>query len=129
MFRQLLGGLLNNDVTTGESWYYPDLEPETLQAPKQEAMSTVREAFEAGGDRWAIEEVSTDDSLLRGTVKTPLFGFVDDFTVRLQPAHRETDGWKVLVHSASRVGIGDFGQNVRNIRAFYRRLRDVQSND
>lgn len=118
-----------NDVTAGESDVYDGVQPVVPSGSKQEVTKSVRRAFEAGGSRWSIREILPGEGRLEGTVTTPVFGFVDDLTVRLEPFEGEpSDGdWRVVARSRSRVGRGDLGKNARNLRTFYSNLRDSSS--
>lgn len=128
MLRNLLGGLLNNDVTAGDCWYYPDLTPETVQGPREDILRRIEQAIENGGSNWELQSTDPDSGTVRAVVETPVFGFRDDVSVRLEPAPGdEPNRWKIIARSRSRVGLGDFGKNARNLRAFYRRLRDPSS--
>lgn len=92
-------------------------------------MKTVRKAFRAGGEGWTLEKYSPDATRLEGTVTTPVFGFVDDFEVWLEPVNPDPETWRIVARSRSRVGRGDLEKNARNIRSFYQRLREIQSVD
>jgi uncharacterized protein (DUF1499 family) len=128
LFGKITAWFTINDVTAGESKYYPELEPITLEGPFDRVFKMVKEAFENGGDRWTTTEVSSDDQRLTGTVETDFFGFVDDFEVTVKNTNsNEANRWTIIARSSSRIGRGDFGQNARNIRNFYRRLRDLSS--
>lgn len=61
--------------------------------------------------RWQVEESLTPGEL-RLTRRTRTIGFVDDVVLTFKPA-----GPGTMIHAASRsrVGIGDLGQNRRNI--------------
>jgi len=59
------------------------------------------------------EVVAENDAYLAAEFKSSLFGFVDDFELRL-------DAGKQILHvrSASRVGYGDLGINAKRVAAF-----------
>jgi uncharacterized protein (DUF1499 family) len=118
-----------NDVTAGRSKYYLNLSSLTLQQPRDRILKTVRKAFRAGGAGWTIEKYSPEEARLEGTVTTPVFGFIDDFEVWLEPVNQDPETWRIVARSQSRVGRGDLGKNARNIRSFYQRLREIQSED
>jgi uncharacterized protein (DUF1499 family) len=73
----------------------------------------------AGLPRWRVEE-DDEPGKVHLTRRTPLWGFVDDIRLRFLAA-----GPGTLIHarSQSRVGIGDFGQNRRNILELWAALR------
>lgn len=68
---------------------------------------------------WKVEKIDGVGTV-HATRTTRLFRFVDDITIRLEPIPTGT-----LIHarSKSRVGIGDFGQNRRNLLEFLGPLR------
>ncbi len=63
--------------------------------------------------RWQVLEVDPHERIIRATRRTRVFRFVDEVTVRLEPLAS-----KVRIHarSQSRIGVGDLGQNRRNLR-------------
>ena len=98
---------------------YPDLVPQ----PK---IMTVDDAFfEAtnivvGLSNWEItaSRIEGKESYIEGTVTSEVFGFVDDFVIRIVEAGG--GGCVVDMRSKSRMGKGDFGQNADHIREFMR---------
>jgi uncharacterized protein (DUF1499 family) len=66
--------------------------------------------------------VSNDGAYLAATFRSRLFGFVDDFELRL-------DEEPPILHfrSSSRVGYGDFGVNAARVRRFKRLLAESLS--
>jgi uncharacterized protein (DUF1499 family) len=106
-----------NDVTTGHTPEYPELQPR-IYAADLNATRQAAEAACASLRRWRI--VSTPDAPeLHAEVRTALFGFVDDVTVRFEPlpSFAAPAPTRVLIRSRSRVGKGDLGENARHIRA------------
>jgi uncharacterized protein (DUF1499 family) len=71
--------------------------------------------------RWRVE--SAEDGQLHLTRRTRLFHFVDDIRLRFLSA-----GPGCLIHAASRsrVGVGDLGQNRRNILELWAAIRAKQ---
>ena len=67
---------------------------------------------------WRVESESADE--VRLTRRTRIMGFVDDVVVTVKPA-----GPGSICHAASksRVGIGDLGQNRRNILELWAAIR------
>lgn len=80
-----------------------NVEPHKLQG-------TVREAVE-GLARWRFE--GSDGTKLHAVRESRLFRLADDVTVSLSA---RGSGSEVVFESASRVGKGDLGQNMRNLR-------------
>jgi uncharacterized protein (DUF1499 family) len=73
-------------------------------------------------DGWEITSttVAEKESLIEGTATSRVFGFVDDFVIRITDT---SNGVAVDMRSKSRVGRGDLGANAARIRDF---LADLQ---
>jgi len=101
--------------TSGPS--HRDLYPVTLPAAPDTAREVVKRAV-ATMPHWRVESESADE--LRLTRLTRIVGFVDDVVVTIQPA-----GPGSICHAASRsrVGVGDLGQNRRNILELWAAIR------
>ena len=107
---------LLNDVETGRTPEYPDLqvreysqgEPAVLKAAQKAVESIPRFRFVAAGQGPGGAE-------LQAVASTRVLRFKDDLTVRIR---RQGGRTRVSVRSHSRVGAWDFGQNARNIREF-----------
>ena len=97
---------------------HPDLAPLVLPLPPAEAVGRVKSAV-AGLPHWRVES-SDAAGELHLTRRTRLMKFVDDVKLRFLPA-----GPGCLIHaeSKSRVGVGDFGQNRRNILELWDAIR------
>ena len=92
-----------NDVRTGATPQYPDLQPQRFAQPYDRVFDAALTTARAQG--W----VAT----------TRLFRFKDDVTIDVT---HEGDGAVVNVRSHSRIGKGDFGTNARRIRRFQAEL-------
>ncbi|MCA9628368.1 MAG: DUF1499 domain-containing protein [Myxococcales bacterium] len=100
-----------NDVATGETTEYPDIQPQRFSQPPEKVLEAAVGAVRSL-PHWKVE--SHDEAELHAVRTTRLFHFKDDIWVRVAPTD---DGWtRVWIRSKSRVGKGDFGQNARNIR-------------
>lgn len=98
---------------------FPDIEPQTVNAGLDETAEIVRVILK-DMNMTMIEETLNDEGwLLEATYKSPWFGFVDDFVVRLTPEGSMT---RVDVRSKSRVGLSDLGANAKRVRAFFEKL-------
>ena len=97
---------------------HSDLVPLVLPLDTEKAIEQVRAAV-GGMPRWQVE-AGGEPGKLHLTRRTRLWGFVDDIRLRFLPA-----GPGTLIHaeSKSRVGIGDLGQNRRNILELWTALR------
>ena len=102
-----------NDVSTGETAQYPDVQPIAYRFSQPRVVAAAVESIEAL-ERFDI--VATDEAtgVVEATATTRSGRFVDDVTVRVE-ANGE-GGAIVFMRSRSRVGVGDLGQNARNIR-------------
>jgi len=111
----LKGWPVINVVETGSTPEYPDLLPKPYQAKKDRVFDA---ALQAVGrmPRWTLVSTQPELGSIRAEANTMLFRFVDDIVIRVT---EQGDGTVVNVRSASRIGRGDFGQNARNIRAFF----------
>lgn len=109
---------LINDVKTGETPEYPDVQPQHFLVPAYRAFDAALATAREFG--W---EVTREDRLtgeIDAVETTPLFRFKDDVTITIKPGGGES--CTVYVHSRSRVGKGDFGTNARRILRFQAEL-------
>ncbi|UYG03064.1 DUF1499 domain-containing protein [Halomonas sp. LR3S48] len=94
---------------------YPDIQPRHFPLP----LATVRAAAEAAvlDMGWEIADISIDAvDTIEATATTRWFGFKDDVVIRLT---QESDGIRVDVRSASRLGRGDAGANAKRIQDYF----------
>jgi uncharacterized protein (DUF1499 family) len=103
-----------NDVTTGATAEYPDLQPQRFSKPADQvfaaALATAREM------ELEITMQSPDRGEIQAVATTRVFRFKDDVTIAVGR------NGVVNVRSRSRVGKGDLGANARRIREFQERL-------
>lgn len=101
---------LINDVTTGQTPEYPELQPQRFGADLAAVYAASLEAAKAIG----LEIISADEAKgeIRGVATTRILRFKDDVTITIS---REGDATVVNIRSASRIGRGDFGANARRI--------------
>lgn len=113
-----------NVVETGRTPEYPDLQPKHYHARADHVVEATLRAVSLM-PRWTLISSRREQGEVQAEARTRLLRFVDDVTVRVE----ERDGMTVVnVRSASRVGRGDFGQNARNVRAFFAELdRQVEA--
>jgi uncharacterized protein (DUF1499 family) len=98
----------------------PGADPGPLELPWPPAEALARvEAAVRSLPRWRVEAVDAAAGALTATRRTRLFRFVDDVTVRLEGVG---SGTRVHVRSKARVGVGDLGQNRRNVRELFAAL-------
>jgi uncharacterized protein (DUF1499 family) len=107
-----------NDVTTGETREYPDLQPRRYALDALTVFRAVRTAA-AGMRGWRVTAEDSAGGRLQAEARILITPFTDDVTVWIQPAD---GGSQVVVRSHSRVGRADLGVNARRIRAFLRAL-------
>lgn len=108
-----------NRVETGTTPEYPNLQPLTVALPPgrvfEAALAVARTL-----PRWTVVKADPAAGLIDAEARTRFWRFVDDVTIRIAAKGGRTT---IFVRSASRVGLGDLGQNARNIRAFLDALR------
>lgn len=105
---------LINDVETGRTPQYPDLQPRVYTA-SPDAVSKAVQAAIGALPRWTFVGAGHGPGghEIQATHATRVFGFVDEVTIRIR---RESGKTRLSARSKSRVGSIDFGQNARNIR-------------
>ena len=97
----------------------PAVAPVDLPLPPPEAVAVVEKTLREL-PLFRVESVDEQQGVVRATRRTRLWRFLDDVTVRLEPV---AGGTRVHARSKARVGVGDFGQNRRNLLALLRALR------
>jgi uncharacterized protein (DUF1499 family) len=102
-----------NDVTTGATPEYPDLQPQRFAAPAASVFDAASAVTHAQG--WEVMQEDRATGVIQAVATTPLMHFKDDVTITVTP---DGDGTKVGVRSHSRVGKGDLGANAKRIRLF-----------
>ncbi len=117
--RRLFSRLTVNDVRTGGTPAYPDIEPLGLPLDPRAAFDAAVEAAR-GMPRWTVVESSPRDRSLRVEARTRLLRFTDDVWIWIEAAGGGAS--RVQVRSGSRVGIWDLGTNARRIRAFFAQI-------
>ena len=126
LFALLLSGLLIssaiwpriNDVKTGETPEYQDLQPQHFNvAPYKAYEAALATARELG---WEIVREDRQAGTIDAVDTTRILRFKDDVTITIKPGVGEN--CTVYVHSRSRVGKGDFGTNARRILRFQAEL-------
>jgi uncharacterized protein (DUF1499 family) len=102
-----------NDVTTGQTREYPDLQDRTYKTAEAKVAEAVKGAI-GRLPRWTLKGAgSGPGGFAVHAERRTRTGFVDEVTVRVRREGAET---RVKVRSRSRTGWYDFGQNARNIR-------------
>jgi uncharacterized protein (DUF1499 family) len=103
-----------NDVKTGETPEYPDLQPRHYAQDADRVFLAAQEAGHAMSG-WKLGEIDPKSRSYHAEASVTLTPFVDDVWVEVQP---DGEGSVVHVRSKSRVGKGDLGVNARRIRGF-----------
>jgi uncharacterized protein (DUF1499 family) len=106
-----------NDVSTGATPQYADVQPQKFKRPPEQVFDAALETARAMG--WDVIEIDREQRTIEAVATTRLFHFKDDVTVTVTG---EGDQTQVNVRSRSRVGKGDLGTNARRIRAFQAEL-------
>jgi uncharacterized protein (DUF1499 family) len=120
------GGLIppeyNGAFAQDQQEAYPELQPIVMEQTPEEALALgLRAATNLG---WLVLDSTpptgrTGSGRIEATARSPVFGFIDDVTVRIRPGVNET---RIDVRSASRMGRHDFGSNARRIAAFQKEI-------
>ena len=106
-----------NDVRTGGTPEYADLQPQQFRLPRERVFAAALEAAQALG--WKVTSQDAARGEIQAVATTQVFHFKDDVTVTLG----DREGAAVVdVRSHSRIGKGDLGVNARRIRAFQAEL-------
>jgi uncharacterized protein (DUF1499 family) len=106
-----------NDVKTGATPQYADLQPQRFNQPLEKVFAAALEVSQAQG--WEIRETKPEQGIIEAIATTKLFKFKDDVTITITS---ESGSTVVNVRSKSRVGKGDMGANARRISAFQTEL-------
>ncbi|MFN4260602.1 MAG: DUF1499 domain-containing protein [Gemmataceae bacterium] len=106
----LLSWFLRNWADTDEGGD-ADLAPVELNVSSQEALERVATLIRQL-PLWQLQATDPATGTVTATRRTRLFRFVDDITIRLEAT---PSGTRVHARSQSRVGVGDLGQNRRNL--------------
>jgi uncharacterized protein (DUF1499 family) len=103
-----------NDVETGRTPEYPDLQVSTYAASPGRVAEALKEALDSR-PRWTVvgSGQGPGGTVMTAVHQTRLFRFEDDVTVSIR---RRDGSTTVSVRSQSRIGEWDFGQNARNVR-------------
>lgn len=126
LFAMLLGGLLIssliwpriNDVKTGETPEYPELQPQYFSVAAYKAFDAALATARDFG--WEILREDRQAGEIKAVETTRVLRFKDDVTITIKPSVGEN--CTVYVHSRSRMGKGDFGTNARRILRFQAEL-------
>ena len=111
-----------NDVRTGDTPQYPDIQPQRFNRPMKEVFDTALAVAKDSGWEIRLTEAVTGEPVqgtIEATATTRLFKFKDDVTITVTS---ESGASVVNVRSKSRIGKGDLGTNARRIRAFQAEL-------
>lgn len=106
-----------NDVKTGATPEYADLQPQRFNQPMEKVFAAAQEVSQTQG--WEIRETKPEQGIIEAVATTRLFKFKDDVTITVS---NEGSSTVVNVRSKSRIGKGDMGANARRIRTFQAEL-------
>ena len=109
-----------NEVETGRTPEYPELRIRDFMAGEDKVAKAARATVERL-PRWTFvaSGKGPGGTAIQAVAKTRILRLEDDVTIRIR---REGGRTRVSVHSKSRSGSADFGQNARNIRLFLSEL-------
>lgn len=100
---------------------YPDLQSLGLTRQRDDVFAKAVDLCKSR-EGWEVTSTTIDakESLIEGTATSKVFGFVDDFVIRIT----DTDNGVVVdMRSKSRDGKGDLGANAARIRTFFADLQ------
>jgi len=106
-----------NDVKTGETPQYADLQPQHFNQPYDRVFAVALATAQALG--WEITAQDRNQGEIHAVATTLVFRFKDDVTITIS---HDGQGAVVNVRSHSRIGKGDLGTNARRIRRFQAEL-------
>jgi uncharacterized protein (DUF1499 family) len=106
-----------NDVSTGATREYPDLQPQHFKTGADKVFDAALEVANTMG--WTIIESDRHQGTIDAVAATSFSRFKDEVTVTITSEGGET---VVNVRSHSRAGRGDLGTNARRIRRFQSEL-------
>ncbi|MCS4503284.1 hypothetical protein KBTX_04056 [wastewater metagenome] len=112
--------LTDNRVSTVSGSAWPERQPMEVSSPPDQTFAAARRTVRALG--WQVISMSHGGHRLSAVDRTPLLGFEDDVSLRVE-AEDESGRSVVHLRSASRVGQADFGRNTARIVAFRQALR------
>lgn len=97
-----------------QSSAYPDLKALEVNLSQTEAFERASQTVEELG--WQVIASDAGAGIIEAADRTPMLGFTDDVIIRIRPG---SEGSRIDMRSASRVGQGDFGANARRIEKFF----------
>jgi uncharacterized protein (DUF1499 family) len=109
----LVPSLNINDVTTGVTAEYPDLQPQTFRQSYEQVFDAATAVGRELG--WEVTQEDRATGILQAVATTRLWHFKDDVTVTVTGTG---EGTRVSIRSHSRIGKSDLGANARRIRLF-----------
>lgn len=109
----LVPSLNINDVTTGVTAEYPDLQPQTFQQGYEQVFDAAAAVGRELG--WEVTLEDRAAGVIQAVATTSLWHFKDDVTVTVTRAGERA---QVSIRSHSRIGKGDLGANAKRIRLF-----------
>jgi len=112
-------------VAETQAEIYPDLAPQTVSADAPSVFDAALSVAEAMPGFTVLATTRPEPGTpgrIEATHKSRMFGFIDDFIVRITPM--EAGGTRVDYRSKSRVGRSDLGANAARIRTFQKKLSE-----
>ncbi len=126
LLTKLARPFLINEVSTGSTPAYPEVVPHFYDAEPAEVRHIVL-AFVRDADQWSLaSDHASPQGAIRAERRTKTVGFVDDVTIWVRPDESGART-RIDIRSASRLGIGDFGQNAKNIQEVFDALSPLSS--
>lgn len=107
-----------NDVSTGATPEYPEIQPISFEADAVEAFWIAARTAKSM-PLWILTSVQQKDLTIEAEARTATLGFVDLVEIRLIPSGHKV---QVNMRSRSQLGRSDLGVNARRIKRFLKRL-------
>lgn len=107
-----------NDVTTGKTAEYPDIQPMIFEADALETFWTAAKTAKSM-PLWVLTSVQQKDLTIKAEARTPTLGFVDLVEISLVQKGAKVE---VNMRSRSQIGRSDLGVNARRIKRFLKKL-------
>jgi uncharacterized protein (DUF1499 family) len=107
---RLRTALRTNIADTSTSSVFPELRTRFYSAPPDRVIAALTELVATNPSKWTL--ISSDPANGEAHLTVKVLNFTDDVLVHARPEAGRT---RVDVHSNSRVGKGDFGENRRHV--------------
>jgi len=109
------------EIAAQQRQAFPDLQPIMTELALKAAQARCLDAIDELG--WTLTGSGSETGHIEAYETSPLFGFIDDVVIRIRPDGENT---RIDIRSASRVGMGDLGENAMRIRRFIKKFKEIK---